>query len=262
MEMYKFCMYLGFTGIVAMALLSIGSLSHGVHGGHLGHDSGDHPGHGGHGHSGHAHGGHVHGSHVHGAHTGHEMHGVGGHAAHGHVSLDHHHGHDVHGVHEGHDVAQGRSYLAFAGRQSGNFLLSLLSPRVFFSLMLGFGATGMVVPASVVPEPYKLAVALGGGFGFEHLFVAPLWNFMFRFASNPARTLETAVAEEAQAVTNFDASGCGLISIDLDGQIVQVLGKLNAQQRRDGTRVRTGDRLFVEAVDTQRNSCTVSLIRS
>jgi hypothetical protein len=142
---------------------------------------------------------------------------------------------------------------------------------------LGFGATGILLKAMEPPllaalTPYaglvndpgmavragRFALAMGGGWGFEHLVVSPLWNFMFRFAS-PAHTLESALCEDARAVTNFDESGHGLIAIDLDGQVVQVLGRLTPGQRAAGVRVRAGDSLFVEAVDPQRNSCTVSL---
>jgi len=250
MELYNFCMYLGFTGFFAMALLSLGSLSHGARGSHHSHGHNAHGGRGTH--------------HVHGARAGHEAHGVGGQTTvgHGHGGR---HAQQAHGAHHGHGHSSGQgrsSFLGSVGRRSGGFFFNLLSPRVFFSLMLGFGATGMLVPGSVVPEPYRMVLAMGGGFGFEHLLVGPMWNFLFRFASDPARTLESAVCEEAQAVTNFDASGNGLISIDLDGQVVQVLGTLNLQQRGTGTRVRSGDRLFVEAVDAKRNSCTVSLIHT
>lgn len=162
----------------------------------------------------------------------------------------------------------------------GRSLLVLLSPRVLFSLLAGFGATGIFLkamePALVAAlTPYsgligdpgfvaqtgRFTLAVGGGWGFEHLVVSPLWNFMFRFAS-PAHTLESALCEEARAVTDFDASGHGLIAVDLDGQVMQVLGRLSAEARATGARVRTGDVLFIEAVDTQRNSCTVSLYKS
>ena len=69
------------------------------------------------------------------------------------------------------------------------------------------------------------------------------------------------MAEEARAVTNFDASGCGLISLNLDGQTIQLLGRLSARAMADGVRVRTGDVLLVEAVDAQRQTCTVSPLK-
>ncbi len=62
--------------------------------------------------------------------------------------------------------------------------------------------------------------------------------------------------EEGQAVTNFDATGCGLIAVDLDGQVRQLLGNLLPEERTGGGRVRAGDRVFIRAVDPLRNSCT------
>jgi hypothetical protein len=265
MDIYRFCLYLGFTGMVSMLLLGIlghlGGIGHG-------HSGGAHTnGHGGfHGHGGGTHGG---------AHTG--THDIGHPATHVHADelLVHgSHGHGTHAHAGGNAHASGHAH----GRSSpGRSLLALLSPRVLFSLLLGFGATGILLKAAEPPfiamlAPYatligdpgmiarggRFALAVGGGWGFEHLIVSPLWDFMFRFAS-PAHTLESALCEDARAVTNFDESGHGLIAIDLDGQVVQVLGKLTPGARAAGVRVRAGDSLFVEAVDAQRNTCTVSL---
>lgn len=235
MDIYRFCLYVGFTGIACMAVLGIGHLGfgHGTHGGsHDGHSGGHAGGHGA-DHAGH---GAAHaGAHGHGAtHDGGHAHGQHGHA--------HSHGHDA-----------GDRFDA---------LLGFLSPRVFFSLLLGFGASGVLLKQALTMEPHRLILALCGGLLFEKLFVQPLWNLVFRFASNPARTLESAVCEEARAVTDFDARGHGLIAIELDGRMLQVLGTLTAQNRAEGTRVRSGDRVFIEAVDPQRNSCTVSRLVS
>lgn len=145
-------------------------------------------------------------------------------------------------------------------RKLQQIVWSLLSPRVFFSFLLGFGAVGVLLPRLWLAEPWRFLAACGGGTAFEVLLVAPLWNFTFRFASNPARTLDSMVCEEAKAVTNFDAGGNGLIALDLDGQVVQVLGVLAPTARGQGVCVHAGDRLFIEAVDTKRNSCTVSLL--
>jgi hypothetical protein len=97
-----------------------------------------------------------------------------------------------------------------------------------------------------------------GGVAFERFIVAPLWNLAMRFASNPALTLESAVTDEATAVSNFDANGQGLVAIELDGQVVQILGTLQAGDRAMGVKVRAGERLRIEEVDTARNRCTVS----
>lgn len=187
-------------------------------------------------------GGHA-GTHV-GGHSG--SHGVG---AHGHGAA---HG-ATHGG--GHSAAHGHSHHSVSSRLSP--LMSFLSPRVFFSVALGFGAAGILGRKHIV-EPWMLILALVCGLAFELVLFRPTWNLIFRFASAPARTLESAVAEEAIAVTSFDANGNGLVSIDLDGQVRQILARLSHEARQSSTRVRTGDRLFVEDVDLQKNSCVVS----
>ena len=138
-------------------------------------------------------------------------------------------------------------------------MLALLSPRVVFSVLVGFGATGLVL-RPLLGEPALVAASLGGGAGFEWLVVSPLWRFLFRFASAPAQTLDSCVSDEARAVTGFDASGHGLVAVELDGQVVQLLATLNATERAAARKVRTGDRLRIEAVDTARNRCTVTYL--
>ena len=88
--------------------------------------------------------------------------------------------------------------------------------------------------------------------------VAPIWNGLLHFASEPAQTLERAVFEIAQAVTDFDAQGQGLIAVELDGQLVQVLGILRPEELSIGVRVRRGERVRIEEVDAVRNRCLVS----
>jgi hypothetical protein len=113
----------------------------------------------------------------------------------------------------------------------------------------------------VLGGPLQLAVALVGGILFERLFVSPLWNFAMRFASTPASSLESAVADEATAVTSFDANGQGIVSVEVDGQIVQILATLRPDDRvLGGARVRAGQVVRIEDVDADKNCCTVSLI--
>jgi translation initiation factor IF-1 len=81
---------------------------------------------------------------------------------------------------------------------------------------------------------------------------------MMRFASAPALTLESVLEDEVQAVTGFDAEGHGLVTVEVDGQVVQVLATLRSEDRAAGVRVRAGDRLRVEEVDDRRNRCVVS----
>lgn len=134
---------------------------------------------------------------------------------------------------------------------------ALLSPRVIFSLLIGFGATGLAVRRAL-PLPWALAAAAAGALALESLLVAPLWRFLLRFESRPALTLESALLEEARAVTTFDAHGQGLVAVELDGQVVQILATLRPEDR--AVRVRAGDRLRIEDVEAERNRCIVAAI--
>jgi hypothetical protein len=176
---------------------------------------------------------------------------------HGHALGHHHPGGQTHGGHtvakgsdgapHGHAVADGAS----------RALLALTSPKIAFSILLGLGTIGIVLRSTLTGIPL-FAAALAGGVLFERLIVTPIWNSALRFASAPALTLESCVTDEAKAVTTFDADGHGVVAIELDGQMVQVLGTLQASDRAAGLRVRAGDRVRIEAVDAERNQCTVS----
>ena len=181
----------------------------------------------------------------------------GGHDSGGHASE--HHG-DASG-HPGH-----ASQLHLAGRASGHHaggfkatLLSLASPRTLFSLLVGFGLTG-VVARQFLGGVILVAAALLGAVVFERVLVEPLWRFLFRFASNPAETLEGSLMSEARAASGFDDNGQGLVAVEVDGQIVQCLGTLRPDDFALGVRVRAGDVLRVEDVDAVRSRCTVSFV--
>jgi hypothetical protein len=137
-------------------------------------------------------------------------------------------------------------------------VLALMSPRLLFAFLLGFGVVGLAVHA-LVAGTLLLVIALAGGVAVERLLVRPVWNLALRFASNPALTLESAVTSEGTAVTAFDASGNGIVSLEIDGQVVQLLGSVAAGERERAGRIRAGDRVLVEDVDTVRNRCTVSV---
>ena len=166
-------------------------------------------------------------------------HATHGHSAHGHA--DSSHGHHVHSSH-GHHDSSATKFLAF------------LSPRVLFSLALGFGSAGLVLDAFF---PLWIAVILAavGALALERLIVYPYWNWLMRFASAPAEMMGDTVRAKARAVTRFDGSGSGLIQLELDGQVRQVLGTLVTTQR--GLEVLVGDAVRVESVD-QSGNCTVS----
>ena len=182
-------------------------------------------------------------------------HHVGDHAGHhgGHDGGLHHGGHAA-GHHAGHHAAH--EHGSGLGR-----LAALFSPRLIFSFLVGLGATGLLV-RPLLFEPLALGAALLGGFAFERFLVGPLWSFLFRFESRPAALLESAILEEAQAVADFDAAGQGLIQLELDGQVLQLLGTLTREERAAARRVRRGDLLRIEDVDPARNRCTVSFAGS
>jgi hypothetical protein len=185
-------------------------------------------------------------------------HGGSSHAGHGHAHGGTHGLAHQHGVqHAAHALARGGKS-APAGAASRTFW-TITSPRFLFSLALGFGAVGEATQ-SILGGSLRLAAAIAGGVLFERAIVSPLWNFAMRFASTPALTLESAVTDEATAVTSFDANGQGIVSLEVDGQIVQILATLNSGDRDLGIRVRAGQRVRIEDVNSAQNRCTVSLI--
>jgi hypothetical protein len=198
---------------------------------------------------------------------GHRGHAGSGARGHGHAT-GHGHGHGqananaaghVHGVrHPGHVHAAGHASTARDAMSST--LWTITSPRFLFSFALGFGFAGELL-RPVLGGPLLVAGAVVGGVLFERILVAPLWNFAMRFASTPAVTLESAVSDEATAVTSFDANGQGIISLEVDGQVVQILATLRPDDRALGAaRVRAGQRVRIDEVDAAQNRCTVSLI--
>jgi hypothetical protein len=217
-DLYVFALALGGTGLLAMAVMGA---------------------------RGRADGGHTHAGHAgaHGSHSAQAAYSAGGHHAGGHHAGSHHGGSHHRSSHH-------------AGGQPSRWSI-LLSPRVAFSVLVGFGAAGLAL-RSTLSAPWLFGAAVAGGIAFEALIVGPIWNLLLRFASQPALTLEHGVMDEAEAATSFNADGDGLVKLVLDGQVVQLLGTLAPADRVAGVRVRAGDRLLIEAVDTARQRCTVS----
>jgi len=186
----------------------------------------------------------------HTGHAGHTPHASGptgalsGHGHHGAALPNSAHGHAHQSHTEQHGTAQGK-------------LWAFLSPRVLFRFLVGVGASGLLRDRWLF-EPLVAAGALAGGVLFERYVVTPIWNGLLHFASEPAQTLERAVFEVAQAVTDFDAQGQGLIAVEFDGQLVQVLGILRPEELSIGVWVRRGGRVRIEEVDAVRNRCLVS----
>jgi hypothetical protein len=221
MDLYIASLLLGVIGLAVMALGGFGHRGHGGRGGH-----GSQTGHSGHG-----------------AHSAHGATTAGGrsnaNASHAHTA-----GGNAHGARDA----------------AANALWAIASPRFLFSLALGAGVVGALL-RPLLGGPILFAVAVAGGVAFERVIVSPLWNFAMRFASTPASMLESAVADEATAVTSFDANGQGIVSVEVDGQIVQILATLQTDDRLlGGSRIRAGQRVRIEDVDAEKNCCTVSLI--
>ena len=222
MDLYTFSLALGGIGLGTMAVAGLGARGSSQHG-PTGHHNGG---------ASHTTGAHGHGSH--------------GHGAPGAPAGSHHH-----------DVADIR---ALQPPGFGRGLSALMSPRIIFSFLVGFGAAGVLLREFLGSTAVLVIAAVLVGILFERLLVAPLWRFTHRFESSPALTLESSITDDAQAVSSFDARGQGLVSIELDGQVVQVLGTLRSEDLQAGVRVRAGDRLRIEAVDGARNRCTVSYL--
>ena len=223
MDLYSFSLVLGAAGLGVMALGGLGHVfSHGAARGVAA--------------RGHAHG-------QAGAHA----HGHGAHASHG---GSHAHTSHAHAVRE--QTSAQRD--AFQGPVMQRVWL-LLSPRVVFSLFVGFGATGLA--ARALSEGPRFLVAGVGALLLERLIVTPLWNFYMRFGSDPALSLEGCIDDEARAVTHFDERGQGLVAVELDGRVVQLLGTLRPEDREAGIRVRAGDTVWIDDVDGTRNRCTI-----
>lgn len=184
-------------------------------------------------------------------HAGHATHTHAGHDTHA-VILPH-----AHGAHASHANLPTARLTARDGARG--LLLSLASPRTLFSLILGFGATGLLL-RPLLGGVVLAAAAVVGAIVFEGAIVRPVWNALFKFASAPAASLEGSLMSEATASSGFDADGNGLVAVEVDGQLMQCLGTLRPEDRALGIRVRAGDRLRVEDVDPRRSRCTVSYI--
>ena len=246
MDLYLLLFALGASGMVAMALLGVA----GTHGGGRAHSS---------------HGARAHGATPH-SHAGH-AHAVTSHATHISSAGRGAAGTRVSGARGSGARASGargsRGGRASAGAR-GSFkdaLSAWMSPRVLFTLALGIGATGLLLKP-VLSNGIALAVfAFAGGLFLEKALVAPLWGLLMQFGSAPARTLESALLEEAVAITAFDSQGCGMISIVLDGHEIRALARLKPDPNGAKPRVKSGDVLLVESVDAARGQCVVSRLQ-
>ena len=132
-----------------------------------------------------------------------------------------------------------------------------MSPRILFALALGMGGTGLAL-RPVLGGVVLFAAAIAGGVVCERVVVRPFWNFLMRFTTTPAMTLESIIMSEAKVVSSFDSSGHGLVAVEMDGQVIQLLARLRPADHASGAPIRSGDHVRIEEVDPAKNRCTVS----
>jgi hypothetical protein len=130
-----------------------------------------------------------------------------------------------------------------------------LSPAYLAGAIIGFGATGTLLKP-ILHGWLQLGTALIVAYIICFFCIRPLLTGVQKWASLPAKTLTDAMLENATAVTDFDAKGYGLVRLNLDGQVVQLLGQL-APEEQSGARVRSGETLFVRSVDPGKQRCVV-----
>ena len=155
-----------------------------------------------------------------------------------------------------HDGGGGHDHDGDTGHHEGHDSASpwmLLSPLRLFSFSLGAGAGGMAL-GSLVRSPWILAIVAGlAGLAFYKFVVKPLWKAVRQFESKPAENLSASVAREAIADSRFDASGKGIVTVKVDGQVVRLLAQLE-----EIVPVAPGDKLVVTKIDGVKNTCRVT----
>ena len=186
---------------------------------------------------------------THAGHTGHA-------GAHGAAS---HHGHLHAPAHSSQAVSSASKTSDRVAAGTVNFLLTLLSPLMIFSICLGAGAAGLLLKHLHLAIPEVVGAAAASGIGFYGVIVRPIWQTMFRFASAPSTGLEGAVGSEARATSRFDQTGRGLIALTVDGRIANnVLAFLDNSDKENAEEIKPGDVLTVISVDAHKNTCHVA----
>lgn len=133
----------------------------------------------------------------------------------------------------------------------------LISPLDLFSLAIGSGLVGMMLRKHFSPT-FVLFAAIAGAIVFNFLIIKPAIGLLFKAAAPPSEGLEGTVSRLASAETTFDRSGQGLVKLVLDGQVVQLLGRLDHAEIESGVHVSKGDSVLILEVDAKRNICRVS----
>lgn len=210
-----------------------------------------------------------HGGAVHQLHQGTGHHGLFGH--HGHAALPTHTGAQAAHGHVAHANTASSRAAATASREGDiqtsqpaithvkyhSVLAFIPSPLDLFCFLTGAGLAGMIFQ-NLVPTSILWIIVVFGAAAFDFVFVKPLFALFLRFASRPTEGLEGAVASTAEVITHFDRKGQGLVRVNLDGQIVQLLARLSPDERERGVRVKKGDQVVVTEVNPTASTCTVT----
>lgn len=209
-------------------------------------------------------------------------HGVFGHRG-GHGAIAHGHGHGARAAlphsgsghhsagHQGdagrasavreggtHDLATAQAATAVAHQNHHVYVFAFIpSPLDVFSFLVGAGLAGMLF-RSILSSQNLVIVAVLGAFAFNFAIVKPIFALLLRFASTPSEGLEGRIATTAEAITRFDEHGKGLVRVNLDGQIVQLLAKLEPDEHTSGVTVAKGDEVVVTEVNPKAGTCTIS----
>lgn len=179
-------------------------------------------------------------------------HGDGGHAhgdGHGHASD--HGGHIADG-HHGHGHTDGHGF----GDSILHGLPLLFSPVNLFSMALAMGATGIFLKDRLT-GPLIWTAAFFGGILFTFLLIRPIMRLVLSFASKPSEGLQGQLAQPAEAISNFDESGRGLIRVNVDGEIKQLLATLDPLELERGVTVRKGEQVVVAQINEAKGTCVV-----
>jgi hypothetical protein len=136
-------------------------------------------------------------------------------------------------------------------------LLTLLSPVDVFSYALGFGAAGLLLQ-HVLFGRTLIGVAIVAAILFNLALIHPVMNLAMKFASKESKGLEGAVSSQAEACGQFDSRGRGIIQLNLDGQVIQLLATLDPDELERGVSVGRGDKVIILEVDGAKNQCRVS----
>jgi hypothetical protein len=194
---------------------------------------------------------------------------IGGHSGHalGHVHTTAHvqplgHGAHAHGVHQGPTPQNQTSPLHVQGNLLGlhanrSFFSYLPTPIDILSMCVGAGLTGILL-RHILASPLLWIAVIAGALVFDLAIVRPIFSALLNFASKPSAGLEGMVALDAEAVSRFDESGRGIVRVNMEGLVVQLLAHLEPDEVGHGAVVQKGDRVIVTEVNAKSNTCRVS----